>query len=109
MAFDLTLAARLEALLRLKHGFVQKQMFGGIGWLLHGNMCVGVHKDWLIVRVGEEHGRTLFNEKHIKPMDLTGKVMKGWGMVAPAGITSESRLAELVAIAEAFVRTLPKK
>jgi TfoX/Sxy family transcriptional regulator of competence genes len=83
MPYDPILSQRLDALLQGREGFEQKKMFGGIGWLLNGNMCVGVYKDWLITRVGEQAAAELFKEAHVKPMDITGKPMKGWTMVAP--------------------------
>ena len=82
MPYDPGLAERLEEVLRDQAGFEQKRMFGGIGWLLNGNMCVGVYKEWLIARVGESAGVKLFKEKHAKPMDITGRPMKGWAMIA---------------------------
>jgi hypothetical protein len=45
--------------------------------MLNGNMCVGIYKDWLITGVGESAGATISKEKHAKPMDITGKPMKG--------------------------------
>ena len=56
MPYDPALAQRLEGVLEVRPGFEQKKMFGGIGWLLNGNMCVGVYKEWLIARVGEFAG-----------------------------------------------------
>jgi TfoX N-terminal domain len=110
MPYDPGLAARLEELLENSKGFEQKKMFGGIGWLLNGNMCIGVYKEWLIARVGEETAKKIFKEKYVKPMDITGKPMKGWAMIAPAGIEEEKQLERYISFAEKFVRTLtPKK
>lgn len=109
MAYDSALAQRLANLLENKPGFEQKKMFGGIGWLLNGNMCVGVYKDWLITRVGEQTAAELFKEPHVKPMDITGKPMKGWTMVAPEGIAQDSELKRHVNWALRFVSELPQK
>ncbi|HBR68047.1 MAG TPA: RNA methyltransferase [Rhodospirillaceae bacterium] len=109
MPYDPGLAQRLEDFLEDKKGFQQKKMFGGIGWLLNGNMCVGVYKDWLIIRVGEEKAASIFKKKHVKPMDITGKPMKGWAMVAPKGYESDSDLAGFVDLATGFVKKLPPK
>ena len=87
MPFDRGLAERLEEIIECRAGFEQKKMFGGIGWMLNGNMCVGIYKDWLITRIGEAAAAKMFKEKHVKPMDITGKPMKGWAMVAPEGVT----------------------
>ena len=84
-------------------------MFGGIGWLLHGNMCAGIYKAWLIVRVGEKTATTLFAKPHAKAMDITGRPMKGWAMVAPEGIAADADLRRHVEQAIAFVSTLRAK
>lgn len=109
MPSDPGLAARLEELLENSKGFEQKKMFGGIGWMLNGNMCVGVYKEWLIVRIGEDMAIKLFKEKPVNPMDITGKPMKGWAMVAPEGIEEEKQLGRYVSFAEKFVKTLLSK
>jgi hypothetical protein len=109
MPFDPGLAVRLEEIIDGRAGFEQKKMFGGIGWMLNGNMCVGVYKEWLITRIGEDAGKRLFKEKHVKPMDITGKPMKGWAMVAPEGVAQDSDLSRHVESAITFVNTLPKK
>src|SRR5688572_20606824 len=109
MPYDPGLAHRLEEILENQSGFEQKRMFGGIGWLLNGNMCVGVYKEWLITRVGEKAAAKLFKEKHVKSMDITGKPMKGWTMVAPEGVENDSDLQRHVNTAIEFVATLPSK
>ena len=83
MAFDETLAARIRKNLARKKGIEEKKMFGGIIFMLNGNMLVGVWKDSLIVRLGEEQGEKALLEPHVKPFDITGKSMKGWAMVTP--------------------------
>ena len=109
MPYDPGLADRLEDVLRGRPGFEQKKMFGGIGWLLNGNMCVGIYKEWLITRVGESAGAKLFKEKHAKPMDITGKPMKGWAMIAPERVAHDVDLKRHTELAIAFVKTLPSK
>jgi TfoX/Sxy family transcriptional regulator of competence genes len=109
MPYDPGLAERLEDMLSSRPGFQQKKMFGGIGWMLHGNMCVGVYKEWLITRVGTKTATKIFKDKHVKPMDITGKPMKGWAMVAPEGIEEDKDLERHTELAIVFVNTLPKK
>ena len=109
MPYDPGLAERLADIVEGRAGFVQKKMFGGIGWMLNGNMCVGIHKDWLIARIGEAAAVKAFREDHVKPMDLTGRPMKGWAMVAPQGVSQDVELRRHVERAVAFVRTLPGK
>ena len=109
MAYDPGLAARLEVLLFGRPGYQAKKMFGGIGWLLNGNMCVGVYKDWLIARVGVDAEKNALSNPHTKPFDITGKPMKGWIMVGLEGIDKDSDLDKYVTLAESFVKTLPQK
>lgn len=90
-------------------GFEEKKMFGGIGWMLNGNMCVGVYKDWLIIRVGELATKELLKEKNVKAMDITGKPMKGWAMAGPAATAEDTDLERYVSLAVDFVRSLPAK
>ena len=109
MPFDPGLSQRLDELLEGRKGFQKRKMFGGIGWLLNGNMCVGVYREWLIIRVGEAAAATLAGKRHVKPMDITGKPMKGWLMVAPEGVEEDANLARCAELAAGFVTTLPVK
>ena len=113
MAYDPVLASRLAKLIDEKFSAVadlqSRKMFGGIGYLLNGNMCFGVHKDTLMVRVGVEAAHSILKEAHVRPMDLTGKVMKGWATVEPQAIVSERDLRRFCALAIDFVKTLPAK
>ena len=84
-------------------------MFGGIGWMLNGNMCVGIYKEWLIIRVGVDVAEQVLKEPYAKPMDITGKAMKGWAMIFPEGIEDDSELNRYVNLAIAFVTSLPAK
>ena len=77
--------------------------------MLNGNMCVGVHKQSLIVRVGTDQAQKLFSFPHVKPMDLTGKVMKGWAEVLPEGLHRDEDLRHYCELALEFVSTLPVK
>jgi hypothetical protein len=109
MPYDPGLAERLEEIVADRAGFERMAMFGGIGWLMYGNMCVGIWRDWLIARVGVEAAGALLRESHVKPMDITGKPMKGWVMVGPDGLSSDGDLLRYTEAAVAFVATLPQK
>ena len=113
MPFDPGLAERLEEVItdRFSHidGLSETRMFGGFGYLLRGNMCLGIHKDTLIVRVGVERAEEILKEAHIRPMDLTGKVMKGWATVETKAMTEDDQLERLCEFAIAFAATLPVK
>jgi hypothetical protein len=109
VASDPKLVARLETLLARRKGVVPRTMFGGACFMLNGNMCVGVYKDELIVRTGEERAAALVRRTHVRPMDITGKPMKGWLMIGPAGIVRATDLRGYVEAALEFVATLPAK
>jgi TfoX/Sxy family transcriptional regulator of competence genes len=109
MPYDPGLAERLEGVVAGRRGMVQKKMFGGIGWMLNGNMCVGVYKDFLIIRIGEEMAAALSREPGVGPMDITGKPMKGWLMVGPDAYEDDTQLNHYANAAIAFVKTLPAK
>ena len=84
-------------------------MFGGICFLLNGNLLVGVWKDSLIARIGKDTYETALQEMHVNEFDITGRPMKGWVMVEPDGIDSDHQLTHWVDQATQFVRTLPFK
>jgi TfoX/Sxy family transcriptional regulator of competence genes len=109
MAFDETLAERIRECLIRRKDIEQKKMFGGIGFLLDGNMLVGVWKDSLIARVGPDAYELALLEPHVREFDVTGRPMKGWVMVEPDGVEEDAQLAQWIARATAFVTTLPRK
>jgi TfoX/Sxy family transcriptional regulator of competence genes len=109
MAFDETLAARVRPVIAGRKGFSEKKMFGGMGYLLHGNMCVGVWKEFLILRIGPDAYEDALAQPHVREFDITGRAMKGWVMVEPAGVRRDSELNEWVGQAIDFVSGLPGK
>jgi TfoX/Sxy family transcriptional regulator of competence genes len=109
MASDQQLVDRLSRLLADRSGVAPRRMFGGICFMLNGNMCVGVHKKSLIIRVGVEQTGKLLSTPHVKPMDLTGKVMKGWAEVLPEGLGKDKDLLRYAELALDFVSTLDAK
>jgi hypothetical protein len=109
MAFDEDLAVRIrEHLARQKTRVEEKRMFGGIGFLLDGNMLVGVWKESLVARLGDGGDQAL-REPHVRPFDVTGKPMRGWVMIDPEGLETDDQLGGWIDRATAFVRTLPAK
>jgi TfoX/Sxy family transcriptional regulator of competence genes len=109
MAFDENLAARIRKTLARKKGVEEKKMFGGIVFMLNGNMLVGVWKDSLIVRLGDEQAEEALLEPHVRPFDITGKPMKRWAMVAPEGVQRDDELKDWIQRAVQFVGRLPGK
>jgi TfoX/Sxy family transcriptional regulator of competence genes len=78
MAFGESLAARIRQRLARRKNVEEKKMFGGIGFLLHGNLFVGVWEDSLCVRLGPDQAEEALLEPHVKEFDVAGRVMKGW-------------------------------
>ena len=109
MAYDETLARRLRSVFRKSAGITEKRMFGGIAFMLNGNMCAGVAGKNLMLRVGPEKYPELLKQPHAMVMDFTGKVMTGYIYVEPAGLTSDRKLEEWLNHALDFVRSLPGK
>lgn len=109
MAYDEVLAGRIRDALSQQPGLVEKKMFGGVGFLVRGNMACGVHKDMLIVRVGPEVYEETMKFPHTRPFDMTGRAMKGWVMVEPDGFSSETDFKEWVEAGLKFALTLPPK
>ena len=109
MAYDEGLAQRVREVLGDLPGLVEKKMFGGVGFMVKGNMACGVHKDMLIVRVGPEAYEETMQYPHTRPFDMTGRAMKGWVMVEPGGFDSQADLEEWVTAGLNFALTLPAK
>jgi hypothetical protein len=109
MAFDESLAARIRHALARKKGVVEKKMFGGVCFLLNGNMLVGVWREFLIARLGPDQGDEALLEPHVRKMDITGKPMKGWIMVEPEGVEDDDQLKNRIQQAVNFVGKLPGK
>lgn len=109
MAYDEMLAARVRDTLRRRRGVTEKRMFGGLAFMVHGNMCCGIVKDELMVRVGPDATDDALAQPHARPMDFTGKPMKGMVYVAPAGLRTDATLKAWVDRGMKFVKTLPPK
>src|SRR5262245_24551183 len=109
MAFDELLAERIRAALGRRKGLAEKRMFGGIAFLLNGNMCVGVHGSELIVRLAPEATEAALAQPHTRRFDLTGRPMNGWILVEQAGVKTDAKLGKWVEIATKYAGALPKK
>ena len=108
MAYNPKLAERIRAQLN-SLPFVEKKMFGGVGYLLHGNMACGVNKDDLIVRVDPEKHSAFLKKPHTRPFDLTGRPMKGWLVVEANGCKTDRQLSTWIKEGVEFALTLPPK
>jgi TfoX/Sxy family transcriptional regulator of competence genes len=109
MAVDEQLAERVRGALGGVDGLVEKRMFGGLAFLLHGNMSVGVHGEDLIVRLAPEQTEEALAEPGVRVFDMTGRPMKGWVLVGPEATASEEALGGWVTRGVDFAESLPPK
>lgn len=109
MAFDEKLAARIRTALAGESGVVEKKMFGGLAFLFGGHMACGIVGEDLMVRVGPDGHERALAEPHARPMDFTGKPLKGMVYVAPEGVSTAKALRAWIDRALEHARTLPPK
>ena len=109
MAYNEELADRIRISLDGQEGVVERKMFGGICFMVGGNMAVGVTGSDLMVRPGPDNFEDALMLPHARPMDFTGRPMKGFVYVESEGIATDAALAEWVERGAAFARSLPAK
>ena len=109
MAFDETLAARVREILSPVAGFSEKKMFGGLCFLIHGNMCCGVLKAELVLRLEPEAAQELLSRPHTRPMDFTGRPLKGFVFIEAEGLVTDRQMHAWISTSLAFARSLPAK
>jgi TfoX/Sxy family transcriptional regulator of competence genes len=109
MAYHEAVAKRVRSALGKTPDIAEKRMFGGIAFMLRGNMCCGVIDDRLMLRVGPDGYEAALSRPHAKPMDFTGRPMKGYVFVEPAGFASAGDLKAWIARARKFALSLPAK
>lgn len=90
-------------------GITEKKMFGGVGFLLNGNLLVGVWKDSLCVRLGPDQAEETLLEAHVKAFDITGRPMRNWVAVEPEGVEDDEQLSAWIKRGVKFVGSLPAK
>ncbi|MXZ34494.1 MAG: TfoX/Sxy family protein [Acidobacteria bacterium] len=103
------LNARIRQILSGRRRISERKMFGGVCFMINGNMCVGTWKGSLIVRLDKKNHDETLAEPHTRPADMNGRTMKGWALVEPAGIESENDLTAWVNRAATFAESLPPK
>src|SRR3954447_19134013 len=110
MAYDEDLAERIRALLVDEHGVTEKKMFGGLAFLVGGNMAVAASgQGGLMVRVDPDETEALAAEPHAGPMEMRGRAMTGWLRVADEGVATDADLEPWVRRGAAYAHTLPPK
>lgn len=108
MAYDEDLAGRIRAVLPGPGFATEQRMFGGLAFMLGGHMACGVVGDRLMLRLGPDAAARALAQPHVRPMDFTGRPMRGMVFVEPSGYRGAALDAWLAAAAE-HVRTLPAK
>jgi TfoX/Sxy family transcriptional regulator of competence genes len=109
MAYDEALADRIREALADRDDVTERKMFGGLAFMVGGNMCCGVIGSEAMLRLGEDGADAALDEPHTRPMDFTGRPMKGMVYVAPPGIDDEAAVRGWVERAVAFAGSLPPK
>jgi TfoX/Sxy family transcriptional regulator of competence genes len=109
VAYDEQLAQRVREVLAPHPEVAERKMFGGLAFMLRGNMCCGIVDDELMVRVGPEGHADAIDQPHAREMDFTGKPSKGMVYVARAGVTTKKALASWVDKGVEYALTLPAK
>ena len=109
MPYSESLASRIRDVLAGRYGITERKMFGGIAFMLHGNMCVGVWKTSMIARLGPEQAAAALMEPDVGEFDVTGHAMKGWVVIEAEGVDTDKQLRGWVERAVEFVETLPRK
>ena len=110
MAYDEALAHRVRALLAGEPDVSERSMFGGLAFLIGGNMSVAASgQGGLMVRIDHEETDALLAEPHAHPFEMSGREIQGWLRVAAEGVATERELAAWVERGVAYARTLPRK
>lgn len=108
MSYNEEFDQRISKVVAGWENIARKEMFGGIGYLLNGNIFCGVYHDYLIFRLTEEHAAEALKLHFFQEFDITGGPMKGWVMVEGTAV-DEAELEKWTEKARLFVETLPKK
>ena len=109
MAYDEQLVARVREALAGREAVSERKMFGGLAFMLDGNMCCGVIGDELVLRLGPEGADEALDKPHTRPMDFTGRPLKGFVFVAARGVETDDGLRSWVEQAAEFAASLAPK
>ena len=109
MAFDAGLADRVRIILARLGPFSERKMFGGLCFLVNGNMCCGIMKNDLMLRLTPDAAAQALKQPHTRPMDFTGKPIPSMLYIAPAGLDSDHDLEAWVHTAVKLARARPPK
>lgn len=109
MAYDEALATRVRQYFSTREDVSEKNMFGGLAFMVNGNMCVGATDHRLMARIGPTHYEKALKDMHVTIMNFTGKPLKGFVYVEPEALESDEQLHLWIRRCERFVKQLPPK
>lgn len=109
MPYDEGLAMRVRGVLEGQSGLTEKKMFGGLAFMVHGSMVCGVVRDDLMVRVGPDNHEEALSRPHARPMDFTGRAMRGMVYVGSGGCSEPRDLRGWIGLGLGYARSLPPK
>jgi TfoX/Sxy family transcriptional regulator of competence genes len=109
VGYSESLASRVREILAEGGDVKERKMFGGLAFMVKGHMCCGITRDDLMLRLGPDRAAEALEEPHVRPMDFTGRPMKGYVYVATPGLRTEAKLRRWIQLARDFVDTLPPK
>ena len=109
MAYNQDVAERVRKVIARRKGVYERKMFGGLAFLMNGNMCCGVIDNNVVLRLGKDRAEKALRERHTREMDFTGTPLASMVYLRPAGYKTEEELRAWVKRAVDFTRTLPAK
>ena len=109
MPYNEGLAERVTAAMESSTPPDARKMFGGVAFMVKGNMACGVIESDLIVRVPPDQYEAILARPHVRPMDMTGRPMRGWVVVGPEATSGEAALREWVSVGVDYALSLPPK
>jgi TfoX/Sxy family transcriptional regulator of competence genes len=109
VAYSEELAQRIRDVIGGRSGVTERKMFGGVAWMVDGNMAVGTLGDDLMVRLNPDDADHALHEPQVRPMDFTGRPMRGFITVDAAGIASDTELARWIDAGASHAASLPPK
>jgi TfoX/Sxy family transcriptional regulator of competence genes len=109
LPYDKKLAGRVRKILASRRNVLAKEMFGGVCFMIGGHMACGIVEDRLMVRLTQEEAAARLGEPHVKPMDYTGRPLRGFLFVGHDGIRTAAPLRQWVERAAAFAEARPPR
>ena len=109
MPYDEKLAQKVRRQFKRTKGITEKKMFGGICFMVNGNMACGVERNNLVIRVGPDNYEEALKKPHARPMDFTGRPLRGFVYVSPEGYKTPINLKKWIEFGINFVQSLPAK